>query len=89
MESFLRPYGLLNSGEEKLQFTPFWGGPKWGYSDSVRAGIIKSHNFFRLTSYPGEISHSNLANRELSFGRGDAAKKVALYTSSHLTPTEA
>ena len=39
-------YGSSNSGEEKLQFTPFWGGPKLGCSDSVRAGIIESHNFF-------------------------------------------
>ena len=41
-------YGLSNSGEEKLQLTPFWGGPKPGCSDSVRAGIIESHNFFIL-----------------------------------------
>ena len=39
-------YGLPDSGEEKLQFTPFWGGLKPGWSDSVRAGIIESHNFF-------------------------------------------
>ena len=50
MESFLTPYGLWNYGEEKLQFTPFWGGPKPGCSDSVRAGIIESHNFFVLRS---------------------------------------
>ena len=43
-------------------------------------------------SYPGEISHSNLANRELS---NDVLllevlqRKVALHTSSHLTPIEA
>ena len=48
MESFLTPYGLSNSGQEKLQFRPFWGGPKPGWSDSVRAGIIKSHNLFVL-----------------------------------------
>ena len=41
-------YGLSNSGEEKSQFTPFWGGPKSGWSDSIRAGIIESHNFFVL-----------------------------------------
>ena len=50
MDSFLTPYGLSNSGEEKLQFTPFWGGPKPGCSDSVPAGIIESHNFFVLGS---------------------------------------
>ena len=92
IESFLRMYGLSNSGEEKLQFTPFWGGPKPGWSDSVRAGIIESHNFCCLSSYPGEISHSNSPNRELS---NDVqlvellGRKVALHTSSHLTPTEA
>ena len=42
------PYGLSNSGEEKLQFTPFWGGPKLVCSDGLRAGIIESHNFFVL-----------------------------------------
>ena len=47
---------------------------------------------FYLRSYPGEISHSNLAKRELS---NDVSllevlpRKVALHTSSHLTPTEA
>ena len=46
MESFLTPYGLSNSGQEKLQFTPFWGGPKLVCSDRLRAGTIKSHNFF-------------------------------------------
>ena len=48
IESFLTIYDLSNSGEEKLKFTPFWGGPKPGCSDSVRAGIIESHNFFVL-----------------------------------------
>ena len=38
--------GLCKSGEEKLQFTPFLGGPKPGCSDSLHAGIIESHNFF-------------------------------------------
>ena len=41
-------YGLSNSGEQKLQFTPLWGGPKPGWSDSVGARIIESHNFFVL-----------------------------------------
>ena len=48
IERFLTMYGLSNSGQEKLQFTPFWGGPKPGWSDSVRAGSIESHNFFVL-----------------------------------------
>ena len=40
--------GLSNSGEEKLQFTPFWGGPKRGCSDGLCTGTIESHNFFVL-----------------------------------------
>ena len=48
MDSFLTPYGLSNSGEEKLQFTPFGGGRKPSCSDNVRARIVESHNFFVL-----------------------------------------
>ena len=48
MESFLTPYGLSNSGQEKLQFTPFGGGPKPVCSDGLCAGNIESHNFFVL-----------------------------------------
>ena len=48
MDSFLTPYGLSNSGQEKLQFTPFLGGPKAVCSDGFRAGNIESHNFFVL-----------------------------------------
>ena len=48
MKSFLTPYGLSNSGQEKLQFTPFWDGPKLRCSDGLRAGTIESHNFFVL-----------------------------------------
>ena len=48
MDSFLTPYGLWNSGQEKLQFTPFWGGPKPGCSDGLCTGTIESHNFFVL-----------------------------------------
>ena len=85
MESFLTPYDLLNSGQEKLQFTPFWGGPTPGCSDGLRTGTIESHNFFCLSSYPGEISHSNSPNREL-FNVVELVevrrKKVALHTSS-------
>ena len=49
MDSFLTPYDLSNSGEEKLQFTPFWGGPKRVYSDGLCTGTIESHNFFVLS----------------------------------------
>ena len=49
MESFLTPHGLSNSVQEKLQFTPFGGGPKRVCSDGLLAGtIIESHNFFVL-----------------------------------------
>ena len=48
MDSFLTPYGLSNSGKEKLQLTFFWGAPKPGYSNSLRAGTIESQNFFVL-----------------------------------------
>ena len=92
MDSFVTLYGLSNSGEEKLQFIPFWGGPKPGCSDGLGAGTIESHNFFCLRSYPGEISHSNSPNRELSNDLSDVVvrqRKVALHTISHLTPTEA
>ena len=48
MDSFQTPYGLSNSGEEKLQFTPFWGCPKRVCSDGLCTGTIESHNFFVL-----------------------------------------
>ena len=92
MDSFLTPYGLSNSGQEKLQFTPFLGGPKPGSSDGLCTGNIESYNFFYFRSYPGEISHSNSPNRELSNDLSDVVvrrRKVALHTSSHLMPTEA
>ena len=58
----------------------------------LRAGFMESRNFFCLTSYPGEISHSNSTNRELS---NDVLvvvvrrRKVALHTGSRLMPIEA
>ena len=88
MESFLTPYGLSNSGQEKLQFTPFWGGPKLVCSDGLRAGTMESY-LFCLRSYHGEISHSNLPNQELSNDILDVVvrrRKAALHTSSHLMP---
>ena len=48
MDSFLPPYGLSNSSQEKLQFTPLWGGPMPGCSDGLCTGTIESHNFFVL-----------------------------------------
>ena len=43
MDSFLTPYGLSSSSQEKLQFTSFGVGPKPGCSDSLHTGIIESH----------------------------------------------
>ena len=83
MDSFLTPYGSSKSGQEKLQFTPFWGGPKLGCSDGLCTGTIESHNFFVLGPYPGEISHSNSANRELS---NDVSVLVVREEKLHFTP---
>ena len=91
MDSFLTPYGLSNSGQEKLQFTPFGGGPKPGCSEVLCTGTIESHNFFVLGPI---LVKFHLRTRQIEsfptiFGRGGAVKKVALHTISHLTPTEA
>ena len=48
IESFPTTYGLSNVSEDKLQFTPFLGGPKPGCSASLRIGIIERHSFFVL-----------------------------------------
>ena len=48
MDSFLTPYSSSNSGQEKLQFTPFWGGPKPGCSDGLCTGTIERHNVLVL-----------------------------------------
>ena len=86
MESFQTLYGLSNSGEEKLQFTPFWGGPKPGCSDSVHAGIIESHNFFVLRPIlvKFHIQTRLVESFPTIFGRGGAPKKS--FTSHHFTP---
>ena len=58
----------------------------------LRAGIIEINIVFCLTSYPGEISHSNSANRELSNGLSVVElrrREIALHTGSHLMPIEA
>ena len=94
MDSFLTPYGLFNSGEEKLQFTPFWGGPKPDSPDGLRTGSIESHNFFVLgpilvkfhvhtrliESFPTVYRTWWCAEEKLHF--------TPLHTTSHLTPTE-
>ena len=48
-QKLLTLYGLPNFGQEKLQFTPFWVGPKPVCSDGLRAGTIQSHNLFVLS----------------------------------------
>ena len=86
------PYGLSNSGEEKLQFTRFWG---WSQAGLLRRPSYRNYRkpkLFFLTFYPGEISHPNSPNRELYNDLSDVVvrrRKVALHTISHLTPTEA
>ena len=91
MESFLTPYGLSNSGQEKLQFTPVF---VWSQAGMLRRPSRRNYRklFFCLRSYPGEVSHSNSPNRKLSNDISVLVvrrRKVALHTSSHLTPTEA
>ena len=84
--------GLSISGEEKLQFTLFWG---WSQAGLVRQRSCQNYRkpyLFCLRFYSGEISHSNSHHRELSNCISDVVvrrRKVALHTISHLTPTEA
>ena len=77
MESFLMPYGLSNSGQEKLQFTPFWGGPKPRSSDGFCTGAIESHNFFVLDPIlvKFHIRTRLIESFPTIFGCGGAAKK--------------
>ena len=83
---------LVQVRRRKVVVHTFWGGPKPGCSDAIRIGTIKSHNFFCLRSYAGEISHPNSPNRQLSNNLSDVVVrriKVAVHTILHLTPTEA
>ena len=86
MASFLTPYRLSNSGQEKLQFTPFWGGLKSGCSDGLRPGTIESHNFFVLGPIlvKFHIRTRLIESFPTIFGRGGAAKKSC--TSHQFTP---
>ena len=86
MESFLTSYGLSNSGKEKLQFTPFWGGPKPVCSDGLRDGNIESHNFFVLDPILVKFHIRTPSSRAYQrlFGPGGAAKKSC--TSHHFKP---
>ena len=92
MDSFLTPYSLWNSGEEKWQFTPFWGGPKQGSSNGLRAGFIESHNFFVLGPILVKLHIRTRLIESFPTVFLDVVvrrRKVALHTISHLTPTEA
>ena len=86
MDSFLTPYGLSNSGKEKLQLTPFWCGPKRVCSDGLRAGTIESLNFFVLGPILVEfhIRTRLIESFRTKFGRGGAVKKSC--TSHQFTP---
>ena len=62
----------------------------WATQAAFVPELAKAITFY-LRFYPGEISHSNSPNLELS-NISDLAVcqiKVAFHTSSHLTPTEA
>ena len=48
MDSFLTPYGLSNSGQEKLQFTPLWGGPSRAAQTAFVPELSKAITFFIL-----------------------------------------
>ena len=91
MESFLTPYGSWNSGQEKLQFTPFWGGPKPGCSDSLRAGFIESHNYFVLGPILVKfyIQTWLIKSFPTIFRTWWCGEEKLHFTPVHLTPTEA
>ena len=86
MDSFLTPYGLSNSGQEKLQFTPFWCVPKRVCSDGLRAETIESHNFFVLRPIllKFHIRTRLIESFPTIFGRGGVVKKS--WTSHQFTP---
>ena len=77
----------------KVAVHTLWGGVGPGEADKTALvhELSKAITFW-LRSYPGEISYLNSANRELS---NDASllevlpRRVALHTSSLLTPIEA
>ena len=45
MDSFLTPYGLSNSGKEKLQFTPFGGFPSPAAQAAFAPDLSKAITF--------------------------------------------
>ena len=81
------PSAARKSGSSHI----FGVGPGEADDTAFMPELSKAITFY-LRSNPGEISHSNYSKRELS---NDVSllevrpRKVALHTSSHLTPTEA
>ena len=70
----------------------FGVGPGEADKTTLVQELSKAITFLCLRSYPGEISHTNLAKQALS---NDVSllevlpRKVALHISSHLLPIEA
>ena len=83
---------LVKFRRRKVAVHTFLG---WSQAGILRRPSRRNYRkpyLFCLRSYPGEISHSNSPNRGLSNDISDLVvrrRKVALQTSSHLTPTEA
>ena len=69
----------------------FGVGPGEDDKTALVQELSKAITFFCLRSYPGEVSHLNSAKRELSNNVSlleVLPRKVALHTSSHLSPIE-
>ena len=83
---------LVKFRRRKVAVHTFWGVvPKRVAQTDLVQELLKAITFC-LRYYPGEISHSNSAHRELSNDISDFVvrrRKDALHTISHLTPTEA
>ena len=91
IESFPMTYVFRNSDEESCSSHLFGVVPSQAAQTAFLPELLKDITFC-LTSYPGEISYSNSANRELFYDISVLVvrqRKVALHTISHLTPTEA
>ena len=84
---------LVEFWPRKVAVHTFLGWSQAGmYAQTAFAPELSNAITLCLRSYPGEISHSNSPNRELSNDLSDVVvrrRKVALHTSSHLAPTEA
>ena len=80
------------SAAKKSCGSHFFGVGPGEADETVLVEELSKAMTFCLRSYPGEISHSNSANPDLS---NDISllqmlpRKIELHTSSHLTPSEA